>query len=79
MKVQQEVKEERDKQRFLTVHDGPPMLDKTVNNSEGLSGSRPTLVECEPIQPLGGRLDDIPSPQLLRKFFCTPFSQVSYQ
>jgi hypothetical protein len=44
------------------------MPDKTINNFEGLSGSRPTLVQCEPIQPLDGRLNIILSPELLHKF-----------
>jgi hypothetical protein len=62
---------------FLTVHDGPLMPNKTVNNFEGLSGSRPTLIQCEPIQPPDGRLDVILSKKLLHKFLCVPLSQVS--
>ena len=52
------------------------MTDKTVNYFEGLRGSRPTLTQCEPIQPLDGRLDVILSPQLLHEFLCVIFSQV---
>jgi hypothetical protein len=48
MNIQQEAKEKRDKE-ILTIHDGHPMLDKTVDNFEGLSGSRPTLIQSQPI------------------------------
>ena len=41
------------------------MLDETVDNFEGLSGSRPTLIQSQPIQPLDRRLDVLLSPDLL--------------
>jgi hypothetical protein len=65
--------------RKLTIHDGPPMSDKTVNNFEGLSSSRPTLVKREPIQSLDSRLDVLLSPKLTHKLLCVQFSQLSQQ
>ena len=56
--------------KILTIHDDHPMLDKTVNNFEGLSGSYPTLVQSEPIQPLECYLDVILSPKVLHKLLC---------
>jgi hypothetical protein len=44
------------------------MLDKAVDNFEGLSGSRSTLIEREPIQPLDRRFDVLLSPKLPHKF-----------
>jgi hypothetical protein len=57
-----------EKNLILTIHDRPLLLDKTVDNFEGLSGSRPTLIQREPIQPLNGRLDVLLSPKLPHKF-----------
>lgn len=42
--------------RFQTIH-GPPMLDKTADNSDGLGSSRPTLIQGKPIQLLDRRFD----------------------
>ena len=67
MNIQQEAKEKRDN-RIPTIHDRPLLLDKTINNLEGLSGSRPTLVQREPIQPLDRRFDVLLSPELPKKF-----------
>ncbi len=46
------------------------MLDKTVDNFEGLSNGRPTLILGQPIQPLDRRLDIPLSPKLPHKFLC---------
>jgi len=57
--------------KIITIHDVPPIPDKkTEDNFEGLSGSCPTLVRCEPIEPLEDRLDVILSPKLLYEIFC---------
>jgi len=61
--------QERTKQ-ILTIHDGPPMLDETVDNFEGLSGGRQTLIVGQPIQPLDRRLDVPLSAKLPHKFLC---------
>jgi len=54
--------------RILTIHDRHLLLDKTVDNFEGLSGSCPTLIQREPIQPLDRRFDVLFSPELPHKF-----------
>ena len=36
---------------LLTVHHHPYILDKTINDLEGLHGSYPGLILGEPIQP----------------------------
>ena len=54
--------------RILTIHDSPPMSEKTMDNFEGLSGSRPTLIQRKPIQPLDRRFDVLYSPKLPNKF-----------
>jgi hypothetical protein len=46
------------------------MLDETVDNFEGLSGSRSTLIQGQPIQPLDGRLNVLLSPKHPHKFLC---------
>jgi hypothetical protein len=46
------------------------MLDETVDNFEGLGGSRPTLIQGQPIQPLVRRLDVPLSAKLSNKFLC---------
>ena len=71
--------DEWDRYSSLTVHDGLPMLDKTVDNFESLSGSRATLVRGEPVQPLEGSLDVFLSAKLLYKFLCVSLSRVSFQ
>jgi hypothetical protein len=67
MNIQQAAKEERDNQ-ILTIHDRPLMLDKTADNFKRLSGSRPTLIQREPIQPLDRRFDVLLSPKLPYEF-----------
>ena len=57
-------------ERILTIHDGPPMLDETVDNFESLSGSRTTLIQSQPIQPLDRCFDILLSPKLPHKFLC---------
>ena len=54
--------------RLLTVHDRPLMLNKTVNNFERLSGSRPTLIQREPVQPLDRDFDVLLSPKFSHEF-----------
>ena len=60
---------------IITIHDGHPMLDKTVDNFERLSRSYPTLVQGEPIQPLDRRLDILLSAKLSYKFLCASLSR----
>ena len=65
--------------KIFTIHDVLPMPDKMIDNFEDLSGSLPTLVHCEPIQPLEDRLDvDIFSRPLQDVLWVT-FSDVSRQ
>ena len=54
--------------RILTIHDRPLMLDKTVDNFERLSGSRATLIQREPVQPLDRRFDVLLSPKFSHEF-----------
>jgi hypothetical protein len=63
--------------RTLTIHDGLPMSDKTVNNFERLSSSCPTLVQRESIQSLNRGLDLLLSPKLTHKLLYVQFSQLS--
>ena len=56
--------------RILTVHDRSLLLDKTADNFKGLSGSRPTLIQGQPIQPLDCCFDVLLSPKLPHKFLC---------
>jgi hypothetical protein len=65
--------------KIFTIHDVPPMPDNTIDNFEGLSGSCPTLVHCEPIQPLEDQLNVIPSSKLLRDVLCFTFNQLLWR
>jgi hypothetical protein len=51
---------------MLTVHHHPHILDKTINNFEGLRGSYPSLILGEPIQSLKDRHDVLSPEELLR-------------
>src|SRR6266849_5710338 len=55
---------------ILTIHDVPPMADKTVDYFEGLSGSHPSLSLREPIQPLDHRLDVLLSQEFPHEVLC---------
>jgi hypothetical protein len=56
---------------LLTVNHIPHILEKTINDLEGLRRSYPSLIPSEPIQPLKYRLDVLPpEEQLLDKRFC---------
>jgi hypothetical protein len=56
---------------LLTVNHIPHILEKTIDDLEGLRRSHPSLILSEPIQPLKYRLD-VPPPEelLLDKGFC---------
>jgi hypothetical protein len=53
---------------LLTVHHHPHILDKAINDFEGLRGSYPGLILCEPVQPPEYFLDLLFSENLLDKF-----------
>lgn len=61
--------------KFLTVHNHPHILDKTVNNLECLRRGDPSLILGESIQSLDYRFDVLLSKKLLNKFFCVSLSQ----
>jgi hypothetical protein len=56
---------------LLTVNHIPHILEKTIDDLEGLRHSHPSLILSEPIQPLKYCLD-VPPPEelLLDKGFC---------
>ena len=60
----------------LTVHHHPHILDKTINDFEGLCGSYLSLILCEPIQPLEYCIDLLLSEKLPKKFSCVVFSLI---
>jgi hypothetical protein len=56
---------------LLTVNHIPHILEKTIDDLEGLRRSYPSLILSEPIQPLKYRLDILsPEKILLEKRFC---------
>jgi hypothetical protein len=56
---------------LLTVNHIPHILEKTVDDPEGLRPSHPILIPSETIQPPKYRLDVLPPvEQLLDKRFC---------
>ena len=56
---------------MLTVNHIPHILEKTINDLEGLRRSYPSLIISEPIQPLKYRVDVLPPEELLLdKRFC---------
>jgi hypothetical protein len=61
---------------LLTVHHHPHILDKTINNFEGLRSSYPSLILGEPIQPLEYCLDLVLSKKLFNNFFCVILSLI---
>jgi hypothetical protein len=50
---------------LLTVNHTPHILEKTIDDFEGLRRSYPSLIPSEPIQPLKYRLDVLPPEELL--------------
>jgi hypothetical protein len=53
------------------ILDIPHILEKTIDDLEGLRRSYPSLILSEPIQPLKYRLDVLPPEELLLdKRFC---------
>ena len=50
---------------LLTVNDILHILEKTIDDLEGLRRSYPSLILSEPIQPLKYRLDVLPTEKLL--------------
>ena len=61
---------------LLTVHYHSHILDKAVNDLEGLRSRYLSLVQGEPIQLLEYRPDVLISKELLNKVFCIASSQV---
>ena len=55
---------------LLTVNNILHILEKTIDNLEGLRRSFLSLILSEPIQPLKYRLDVLPYELLLDKRFC---------
>jgi hypothetical protein len=60
---------------ILTAHDNPPVLDKTINNFEGLRSSCPGLVESESVHALQDRFDLILSENVPYEFLCAALSE----
>ena len=61
---------------LLTIHYHLHILDKTVNDLEGLCCGYPSLILGESIQSLEHRLYVLLSKELLNKLFCVALSQV---
>ena len=61
---------------FLTSHDNPHILDKTIDDLKNLRCGGPTLVQGESIQPFQHHLIVIPSKELLYKWPCVVLSQI---
>jgi hypothetical protein len=61
---------------LLTIHHHPNILNKTVDNFEGLRRGYPSLILGESIQPLDYRFDVLLSKKLLNEFFYVLLSQV---
>jgi hypothetical protein len=59
---------------LLTVH--LHILDKTVDDLQGLRCRYPSLILGEPIQPLEYHFDVLLSKKLLDKFFCITLSEI---
>ena len=59
-----------------TVHHYPHILDKTINDFEGLRGSYPSLILGEPIQPLKYCIDLLLSEKFLNKLSCVMTSLI---
>ena len=56
---------------LLTVNQIPHILEKTIDNLEGLRRSHPSLILSKPIQPLKYCLNVLlPEERLLDKRFC---------
>jgi len=56
---------------LLTINHIPHILEKTIDDLEGLRRSYPSLIHSEPIQPPKYRLDVLPPEELLLdKRFC---------
>ena len=58
---------------LLTLNHIPHIMEKTIDNLEGLRRGYPSLILSEPIQPPKCRLDILsPEERLLDKRFCIP-------
>jgi hypothetical protein len=53
-----------------TVNNIPHILEKTIDDLEGLRRGHPSLILSEPIQPLKYRLDVVLPEELLDNRFC---------
>ena len=60
---------------LLTIHDYPHILDKTVDDLEGLRCGIPSLSPGESIQLLEHRMNTVFSQKLLSIFLCVALSQ----
>ena len=56
--------------RLLTVHEHPHTLNEAVDDLEGLSCGRPSLIERESVQPLQDRLNVLFPKNFLYEFDC---------
>jgi hypothetical protein len=63
---------------LLTVGDHPHILDKTMDNLQGLRSGQFRLFLGESVKPLENRLGILLSEQLLDKFLCVPLCQLTY-
>ena len=64
---------------LLTVHDRRHVLDKTVDDIQGVNCSSPSLIVRESIQPLEDSLDLLLSESFLDEFDCVVMSDVTRQ
>ena len=63
---------------FLTIHDCPHILDKTVEDLQGLRCRNPRLLLSESIQPLDHHSDlmvNVSFQEPLEEFLCVALSQ----
>ena len=64
---------------LLTVHDRRHVLDKTVDDIQGVNCSSPSLIVRESIQPFEDSLDLLLSESFLDKYDCILMSDVTRQ
>jgi hypothetical protein len=55
---------------ILTVHDSPPIMDKTINNFECLRSGGTSLVQSKSVQSPEDSIDLIFSNDFLYEFLC---------
>ena len=64
---------------MLTIHELPHVLDKSVDNSEGMSCSSLGLISRQPVKPLQDCLDVLLLEKILYEFNCVVLSKVKHR